>query len=301
MESVFSFETIQLNRRGEVEQHSTGENRQSIETLPDGVPLEMVSVPAGFFQMGSRGEGGYEDEMPVHPVFLNAFWIGKYPVTQRQWRAVMGRLPDCRFHGEDLPVDTICWRDAAAFCERLSKAAGVRYALPSEAQWEYACRAGTTGPFSFGETLTTDAANFVGEHTYREAPAGVYRHGTTNIGSFPPNRWGIYDMHGNVWEFCADGWSENYLGAPVDGSAHMAASGSSRQARPFRLADLFSSASRESNRWGGTGTTGVRVARGGSWHEPPLHCRSAVRLKVAEDDRMEYYGLRIVRAAEVNK
>jgi formylglycine-generating enzyme required for sulfatase activity len=181
----------------------------------------------------------------------------------------MGKLPGYRFIGPNLPVDTICWQNAAEFCKRLSKKTGRAYSLPSEAQWEYACRAGTVTPFAFGETITTDFANYVGNHIYRDEPRGVYRHVPTPGGTFPPNAWGLYDMHGGVWEFCADAWHDDYTGAPIDGSPRIAAFHGKQAPTP-------------------------RVARGGSWHEPPLHCRSAVRLKVAEDDVMDFYGLRVM-------
>lgn len=256
------FESVQLDRKGDLVRRLPGEARQVVEVLGDGVALELVAIPKGFFQMGARHEGGYEDERPLHPVFLNAFWMGRYLVTQAQWQTVMGRLPLCRFHGPDLPVENICWKNAVAFCERLSGQTGRCYGLPSEAQWEYACRAGTNTPFSLGETITTDYVNYVGNHTYCEAPVGVYRHNTTPGGTFPPNPWGLYDMHGNLWEFCQDPWSDDYTGAPVDGQAL-------------------------------TTKSSWRVARGGSWHETPLHCRSAMRLRVEEGDWMECYGMRV--------
>jgi formylglycine-generating enzyme required for sulfatase activity len=269
---TFSFETVTLDRTGAVVARFTGQAQQAVEDLGGGVTLALVAVPGGSFQMGSRHEGGYPDERPAHPVFLAPFWLGKTPLTQAQWQAVMGMLPGCRFHGPDLPVENICWKDAAEFCTRLSKKTGQAYSLPSEAQWEYACRAGTSTPFAFGETITTGYANYVGEHTYRDEPPGVYRHGTIPVGSFLPNAWGLYDMHGGVWEFCADAWHEEYSGAPIDGSPRLVG-------------------------FQGRNTPVPRAARGGSWHETPNHCRSAVRLQVAEDDRMEYYGFRVLLAA----
>lgn len=273
LSQTFSFETATLDRAGVVVSRSAGQARQAFEDLGGGVTLALVSVPGGSFQMGSHHEGGYPDERPVHPVFLAPFWLGKYPVTQAQWQAVMGKLPYTRFHGADLPIESICWQDADDFCRRLSKRTGRAYSLPSEAQWEYACRAGTSTPFTFGETITTDYANYVGMHTYRNEPPGVYRHVLTPGGTFPPNAWGLYDMHGGLWEFCADAWQEDYSAAPVDGSPRAAA----LHGKKIPIA---------------------RVARGGSWHEPPGHCRSAVRLRAMEDDRMEYYGFRVMLAGE---
>lgn len=284
---MISYETVQLNQKGEIIASLHGEARLAVDDLGAGAALELVAVPAGVFQMGSHHEGGYPDETPLHPVYLSGFWLGRTPVTQAQWLAVMDRLPACRFHGSDLPVDTISWRDARRFCQRLSRRTGRLYSLPSEAQWEYACRAGTATPFSFGETITTDVANFVGGHTYREAPPGVYRHTTTPPGTFPPNPWGFFDMHGNVWEFCQDVWTDDYTGAPVDGSAH--------QSRPLTGAAAVQDFITSLN-WKHADPSDLtyRVARGGSWHETPTHCRSAMRLKVAEFDRMEYYGLRVM-------
>ncbi len=275
---TFSFETVTLDRAGSVVTRSAGQAQEAHEDLGGGVTLALVSVAGGAFQMGSRHEGGYPDERPAHPVFVAPFWLGKHPITQAQWQAVMGGLPRglgqprpgqaSRFHGPDLPVISICWQEASAFCQKLSKKTGRAYQLPSEAQWEYACRAGTATPFAFGETLTTDYANYVGEHLFRDEPPGIYRHGPTPVGSFPPNAWGLYDMHGQVWEFCADAWFEDYTAAPVDGSPRTV--GYHGKKEPI-----------------------ARVARGGSWHETPAHCRSAVRLRVMEDDRMEYYGFRV--------
>lgn len=267
-------ESVTLDRQGRVTARARAEARYVVEDLGSWVELQLAAVPAGAFQMGSRHEGGYPDEQPLHPVFLEAFWMGADPILQGQWQAVMGSLPGCRFHGADLPVENISWRDAQRFCERLVRLTGRGYSLPSEAQWEYACRAGTATPFYTGETITTDYANYVGEHTFREEAKGVYRHVTTPARSFLPNGWGLYDMHGQVWEFCQDVWFEDYAAAPPAGEARSSA---------------FHAQSE----------TPYRVARGGSWHEPPLNCRSAVRLRVAEDDRMEYYSLRVVLAHAV--
>lgn len=288
-----AFETVRLDPAGQVIQRISGQARQAVEDLGQGVRLELVAVPRGSFQMGSHTEGGYADERPPHPVFLDGFWMGRAPITQAQWKAVMGRLPACRFHTPTLPVESICWQEAQTFCEKLSQKTGRRYELPSEAQWEYACRAGTGTPFSFGETITTDVANYVGDHTYRDAPKGIYRHGPTPGSTFPPNPWGLYDMHGNVWEFCKDVWTDDYIGAPADGSPHT--SGHSSSPAPESIA--FSQ-SLPSIPWRKPpprhGPEAARVARGGSWHETPLHCRSAMRLRVAENERLEYYGLRVL-------
>ncbi len=227
----------------------------------------MVLLPAGMYQMGSPEPQGYPDEHPRHLVIISSFSIGRFPITQRQWTAIMGRLPACRFKGDGRPIENVSWHDAQEFCRRLAKKTGRPYRLPSESEWEYACRAGTTTPFCFGETLTTDLANYCGDHIYGMGPKGIYRHEPTLMGIFPPNGFGLYDMHGNVWEWCTDAWHDDYQGAPMDGS-----SCSSGENHP------------------------MRVARGGSWHETPDHCRSAVRLKLDPGDKEDYFGFRVAQS-----
>ena len=182
--------------------------------------IVMVKIPTGSFLMGSptSEESHFASESPQHKVTLETFWMSQSPITQAQWVSVMGDNPS-HFKGEDLPVECVSWHDAMEFCQRLSEQTGDTYTLPSEAQWEYACRAGTTTPFHFGKTITPDQANYDGNYTYNGGPRGEYRQQTTPVGIFPPNDWGLYDMHGNVWEWCLDQWHPNYEGAPVDGSA----------------------------------------------------------------------------------
>ena len=268
----FNFETLTIDSGGVVIARIAFQARQFTEHLAGSIPLEMVFIPGGIFVMGSTARYGYEDERPQHPVSVAPFWLGKAPVTQAQWRAVLGKKPACRFAGDDLPVERISWLDAQDFCRRLVKKTRRAYRLPSEAEWEYACRAGTSTPFYCGPTLTTDLANYVGEHIFSGEPRGVYRHTTTEAGTFPPNAYGLYDMHGNLWEWCADAWHENYLGAPADGSAW------------------------EGSAWE-AGDARYRVVRGGSWHEPPNHCRSAVRLKYDPVERDEVVGFRLALTA----
>ena len=214
--------------------------------------------------MGSPPHQGNIDEQPQHFVTIKSFMMGKFLVTQSQWKAVMGKLPPCRFKGDNLPVERVSWNDAQKFCQRLSKQTGRNYHLPSETQWEYACRAGTNTPFSFGETLTTDLANFNGEHIFREEPPGIYFHATNEGRKFPPNTFGLYDMHGNLWEWCEDNWLDDYSSSPRDSSSYQ------------------NTKSR------------YRVARGGSWHEPANLCRSAARLRVLQSEGDEYVGFRVV-------
>ena len=179
------FETVTVDEHGVVVQRAIHSARMQVFSLAGGVTLEMVALPGGMFQMGSPPRTGYPDERPQHIVTLPPFWMGKFLVTQEQWGAVMRKQPPFRFHGAKLPVENVSWHDAVAFCDRLSRLARRSFYLPAEAQWEFACRAGTATPFHFGETITTGLANFCGEYTYRLEPKGIYRHSTTNVGAFP--------------------------------------------------------------------------------------------------------------------
>jgi formylglycine-generating enzyme required for sulfatase activity len=164
-------------------------------------------------------------------------------------------------------VVQVSWHEAMEFCSRLSQRTGRHYMLPSEAQWEYTCRAGSRTPFAFGETITTDLANYRGTSTYGDGPKGDYRQQTTPVGSFPANAWGLQDMHGNVWEWCLDAWHESYEGAPGDGSAWL------------------DEEAEEDTR---------RLLRGGSWRNYPRNCRSACRF-LAHPGRVDgLVGFRVV-------
>ncbi|MFM6727373.1 MAG: formylglycine-generating enzyme family protein [Dolichospermum sp.] len=218
--------------------------------------LKTIAVPAGIFLMGSpkNEEGNRNEERPQHEVTIKPFLMSEYPITQAQWRAVaalekvnidLEADPSC-FKGDNRPVECVSWSHAQEFCARLSRMANKAYRLPTEAQWEYACRAGTTTPFYFGETITTELANYDGYYTYGDGLKRVGRQQTTDVGTFPPNAFGLHDMHGNVWEWCQDTWHENYVNAPEDGS------------------DWTSQGSR-------------KVLRGGSWYDIPRNCRSASR------------------------
>jgi formylglycine-generating enzyme required for sulfatase activity len=257
------FEAVFVNSLGDITARETHTAEAFLETLDGGVVLEMVLIPAGSFWMGSRPGQGYADEHPQHAVRTRAFLIGRYEVTQEQWHAVMGRLPPCRSLGSRRPVDRVSWNDARAFCARLSRQTGRSYRLPSEAEWEYACRAQTATPFHCGETITTALANYVGAHTYRSEPVGVYRHESSDVGSFAPNAFGLHDMHGNVWEWCADAWHDDYADAPPDGSV-----------------------------WDGRAGS-PRVLRGGGWHDTPDLCRCAARLAAMPDEGEDFVGFRL--------
>jgi formylglycine-generating enzyme required for sulfatase activity len=258
------FTTVILNERGEIQDRPVHHARQFVEHLGHGLDLELIALPGGMFRMGTLGKQGYDDERPVHQVTVAPFLMSKYLITQAQWRSIMG-TPHGRFTGDRLPIERVSWHDAVRFRERLSKRTGHAYRLPSEAQWEFACRTGTSTPFHYGETITTEVANYNGEFVYHGEPKGVYRHATTPVEQFPPNAFGLHDMHGNLWEWCADAWHDSYAGAPTDDRV-----------------------------WQSTGKETYRVARGGSWHDIPGVCRSAARLKVNAEDAEEILGFRVV-------
>jgi formylglycine-generating enzyme required for sulfatase activity len=255
----FNFDVITVNAKGEEISRRPHSARFFTEDLGDGVVLEMVSIPGGTFQMGGTVDNW---EQPVHQVTVKPFFMGKYPITQEQWQAVKGNNLSY-FKGGKRPVENVSQQNAIKFCAKLSQKTGKNYRLPSEAEWEYACRAGTTTPFHFGETITPDLVNYKGNYPYASAPKGLYRQQTTPVGSFPPNAFGLYDMHGNVWEWCSDRWHDNYNGAPTDGSA-----------------------------WE-TGRSKERVQRGGSWNDYAVGCRSAVRYWGALGGRDWLVGFRV--------
>ena len=191
------------------------------ENLGNGVILDMVYIPGGTFMMGSPKGEGKNNEKPQHEVTVRAFYMGKYPITQAQYQQVMGKNPShFKDKGDERPVESVSWHDAIQFCQKLSKQTGTEYRLPTEAEWEYACRAGTNTNYYFGDDLTSDLANY-GHNVGK----------TTAIGHYPPNTFGLYDMHGNVWEWCQDDWHGNYNGASTDGSARILEKGSKKLIR----------------------------------------------------------------------
>ena len=198
------------------------------------LPLELVRIPGGVLMMGSPADepGRWESEGPPRAVTVPSFLMGRYPVTQAQWRAV-AQMPKVRrpldpdpseFKGANRPVESVSWFEAVEFCDRLAEQTKRPYRLPSEAEWEYACRAGTTTAFGFGNTLTTEVANYDGRYT--DGPNGDYRAATTPVNELGiANAFGLSEMHGNVWEWCEDPWHETYDGAPTDGRVWLGKSG----------------------------------------------------------------------------
>jgi formylglycine-generating enzyme required for sulfatase activity len=231
------------------------------EDLGAGVTLDMVLIPPGEFLMGSPEDEleRRENEGPQHLVTIaRPFFMAQYLITQEQWRSVVAmpqiqrklKFNPSRFDGENLPIEGTSWQDAEEFCLRLSNYTDRQYRLPTEAEWEYACRAGSTTAFHFGETINPELANCNGRYTYNHGEKSQYRQRTTIVGSFLANDFGLYDMHGNLWEWCLDDWHNNYQGAPHDGSPWI-------------------SSNRNIDR--------TKILRGGSWINFPRLCRSACR------------------------
>ncbi|NCR19412.1 MAG: SUMF1/EgtB/PvdO family nonheme iron enzyme [Microcystis aeruginosa LL13-03] len=292
--SVFNFEIVGVNAKGEQIKKESKQSQYFREDLGNGITLEMVAIPEGTFTMGTEDEEierlvkklrweGFRRERPQHEVTIKPFDLGKYPITQAQWKAIADRQDlkvekdlnhnpassKDRSDSDRRPVEQVNWYDAIEFCARLSKLTVREYRLPSEAEWEYACRAGTTTPFYFGETITGELANYNASNTYADEPNGEYRNETTPVGQFPPNAFGLYDMHGNVREWCADTWHDNYDGAPTDGSV-----------------------------WVQNGNDNSSPLRGGSWFDNLYYCRSACRLNYLRRDFGYYHvGFRVVCGA----
>ncbi len=262
----FEFEIVTVNQKGKIVERQLGSAKYFTEDLGNGVTLEMVEIPAGKFIMGSSPseEKRDTDESPQHAVNLRPFFMGKFAVTQAQYQAVTGKNRSV-FKQPRAPVESVNWNDAIEFCQKLTEKTGREYRLPTEAEWEYACRARTTTPFYFGKTITSNLANYNGTSTYGDGIEGEYRNRTTEVGTFPPNAFGLYDMHGNVWEWCQDTLHKNYNNAPNDGSA-----------------------------WIRNSNNRFRVLRGGSWNSAPSDCRCANRYWFFFTSYFNYFGFRVV-------
>ncbi|MDQ3799322.1 MAG: formylglycine-generating enzyme family protein [Acidobacteriota bacterium] len=267
-----NFETISISSEREFYNRQLKSTRRLVETLDGGIEITMIKISGGSFEMGDEG---WSHTKPRHPVKLSDFYIGMTPVTQLQWNAV-ARLPKIKLELEsnpshfrgmnDLPVDSVGWLEAVEFCERLSKWTGRKYRLPSEAEWEYAASAGSADDFAFGEVLTPALANYSEEISTDETAADEIRDKTLPVETFWANAFGLYDMHGNVWEWCADAWHKDYSGAPADGKA-----------------------------WTDGGESGRRVLRGGAWCNWAELCRARERIGEREDKegKLNYIGFRL--------
>jgi formylglycine-generating enzyme required for sulfatase activity len=221
---------------------------------------EFVLIPAGDFTMGSPDSEAErnENEGPRHPVSVKRFLMARTELTQGVWEGIMRKNP-AKFKGAKRPVEQVTWGEAVKFCKKT----GLR--LPSEAEWEYSCRAGTTGPYAYGATVTTEQVNYSGNYPYGDAPMGLDREKTTDVDSFAANAFGLLNMHGNVLEWCQDAWHDSYQGAPNDGTAWGAA-------------------------W--SFTRSERVYRGGGWLFPARLCRSASRGSDKSGERYTSLGFR---------
>jgi formylglycine-generating enzyme required for sulfatase activity len=263
--SVWPFDANEAARRQDETARAVGIPKDLKLKIDANVSLKLVLIPAGKFSMGSpatekeRADGETQHEVTIRA----AFYMGVYHVTQEQYQRVMGKNPSY-FKGAANPVDKASWEEAMEFCKALSKKTGRTVALPTEAQWEYACRAGTATPFSTGETISTEQANYNGAEIYGDGNYGESQDKTTPVGGFKPNAFGLYDMHGNAWQWCADWYDENYYA-------------SSPPADPE-----------------GPKTGESHVLRGGSWFDGPGLCRSASRILFEPVVRVGDHGFRVV-------
>jgi len=251
------------------------------------VPDNFIKIESGTFSMGSPASEPQrgDNESPQHQVTVSAFYIGRDLVTQNDYQELMGSNPSS-FKGWNMPVERVTWFDAVEYCNKLSQKEGLTpaytisgtgnsrtvdwnknangYRLPTEAEWEYACRAGTTTPFSTGNNITTDQANYDGNYPYSNYGRGQWREKTTNVGSFPANAWGVFDMHGNVFEWCWD-WYGVYESGPQTDPA-------------------------------GAESGLYRVLRGGSWFDNGRYIRSANRNSSSPSLRSHSVGFRLARS-----
>ena len=270
----FDFATVKVDRTGQEIQRTYHRALLYTEDLGHYRTLEMVSIPAGKFNMGAslKEKESSDRERPLHSVRVASFFLGKYPVTQGQWRAVAQLAQVKRelnpnpshFKGENRPVECVSWLDAMEFCARLSAHTGKQYRLPSEAEWEYACRGNSNSPFAYGDTVTGNLADYASTFAYAVETGVPYRQQTIDVGSFMPNVFGLYDLHGNVREWCADVWHDNYHGSPYSGKA-----------------------------WIKGGKSECRILRGGSWANKPSHCRSAHRSGYPAESLNRAIGFRV--------
>ncbi|MBI4853946.1 MAG: SUMF1/EgtB/PvdO family nonheme iron enzyme [Acidobacteria bacterium] len=276
---ALTFNLVTLLGNGKVKERKSSQVHYFTEDLSDSIKMDLVYIPPATFTMGSPFSEAKREmsEGPQHKATVAGFYMSKYLITQTIWFLVANWPPIYRlippqpsqFQGNVLPVEQVSWEDAIEFCARLSSYTGREYRLPSETEWEYAARAGQNSPFAFGDTITTDIVNYNGNFPYGSAPKGQFRNSTTPVGTMGvANAFGLYDMHGNVYEWCQDIWHDNYNGAPIDGSA-----------------------------WESGGDASRRVLRGGSWYHHAHNCRSAARLRSTPSVKSHFFGFRVVVSA----
>ena len=251
----------------DVAEQKANQRSNTSDVLTNSIGMKLVLIRPGEFIMGSPvGEAQrFDDEIQHRVKLTRAFYLGATEVTQGQWKALMGRNPSF-FTGDTLPVDTVNWEEAAEFCRKLSNQEGKKYRLPTEAEWEYACRAGTTTTFHTGDTISTAQANYHGGYTYGKGRKGVFRETSTGAGSFAPNAWGLHDMHGNVWEWCVDWYG------------------------PYPKEDVSDPKGARDGEF--------HVVRGGCWINFPAVCRSANRGKTVPISWNFNFGFRVVRVLD---
>ncbi len=259
----FQFQVVSIDANGDETESKTLETEYIKEDLGSGISLEMVSIPSGEFLFGlpNNTKEKTDNEIMQQVIKVSSFYISKYPITQNQWERVMKNNPS-RFKGGNRPVEQVSWFEAMSFCQKLSTKTGKKYRLPTETEWEYACRGGTTSPFNFGESIITDLANYDGNCGYANAPKGRYRQKTVNVGSFSANAFGLYDMHGNVREWCANIWEKEF------------------DRQEIIVPDV--------------NDLRLRALRGGSWADHPLSCRCTARYGLEPTIKNFIIGFRVV-------
>ncbi len=271
----YEFETVSVDESGKIIRRKTIKSDIFRESINDELFLDMVLVPSGQFMMGSPDDEIFHNsnESPFHLVKTSQYLMSKHAINQEKWKAI-AHLPKInldlsmspsKFRGAELPVENISWLEANEFCLRLSKYTGRTYRLPTEAEWEYACRAKTETPFPFGVTITSALANFNGAQPYASQPKGEFLKRTVDVGEFTANALGLYQMNGNVWEWCLDSWQNSFAAPPIDGHT-----------------------------WLATHTTMRAVLRGGSWGSSGERCRSAARFQAPYTYRGGDVGFRVI-------
>ncbi len=271
--SLFSLTIESINAQEVLNNLKIESNSSNVDTISESsflnyidttvnINLEMIAIKGGAFNMGSNFR---EEEQPIHKVYLDDFYIGKFEVTQKQWLAIMSYNPS-RYKGSNLPVEQVSWKKVAEFLVKLNNLTGKKYRLPTEAEWEYSTRAGTTSNFNTGDCLTSTHANYNANYPLKNCEKGEYRKKEIKVGSFMPNNWGLYDTHGNVWEWCNDWYSEDYY-----------------------------KESPENNPKGPTSGT-YRVMRGGGWGYFAAGCRSANRGFYGATISYDDLGFRVVHS-----